>query len=65
MTVSMTLADKWQSQDWNTGLLIPPDLSSFQVVTDPSLFASCVTQGKGLCLSRPQVSIRLMTRSLT
>lgn len=42
-----------------------PDLCSSQVFTDSSTFDLCVTRGRGLCLSRPQVSIGLMRGSLT
>lgn len=42
-----------------------PDLCSSPSHHHPSIFAHCVTQGKGLCLSRPQVSILLMRGSLT
>lgn len=53
----VTLTDKGQSQDRNPGFLIFPDLCSFQVITEPAMFAHPVTQGKGLCLSRPEVSL--------
>lgn len=42
-----------------------PDLCSSPSHHHPSIFAHCVTQGEGLCLSRPQVSILLMRGSLT
>lgn len=50
----VTLTDKGRSQDWNPGFLISLDLCSFQVIMEPAMLAHYVTQGKGLCLSRPE-----------